>query len=417
MKKLLIATVVLASSFGFASADSVLAAPANPGSATVNCQNGTGNLSFAGQIGDTFDITNSFGGGACEINGLAGKATPSGQGYSAGMGDGYVMSNGLPATFTITGAGTFTLSSGGGALYNVTVMVGGAMGPSGLTTVVKGSFDPNGGDCIFVGQRTSAKHNFFTVGYSYAPGAAECTRQGYVFTDWMVAGSSPSTSAGLPVLVDESAKLRRHFVAVSGDYAAKWEKATSFDLGGGSCLIDGAVRNGWFDVLTDDEGKSRATNDFVRLPSPDFCTKEGFTLSGWTVDGEKNSFGEIAAVVGATYVANWDTNTPTITIIGSRDSVDVSLGVSTCASYVAGPPPRTLPTGCVVVEGVTTGLAAGTEVTPEYRFPGQTSYTTGIPIKVDANGEFTWYRKTGKKIYVRFVVGDVVSNRVIIQAK
>ena len=108
-------------------------------------------------------------------------------------------------------------------------------------------------------------------------------------------------------------------------------------------------------------------------------------------------------------------------IVGSRGTADVSLpSGETCRSYAEGPPPRELPNGCVVVYGVTTGFAEGTTVTPEYRFPGQTSYTAGIDVTIDAEGEFTWYRKTGKKIYVRFVAGDngdVVSSRVIIPAK
>ena len=107
-----------------------------------------------------------------------------------------------------------------------------------------------------------------------------------------------------------------------------------------------------------------------------------------------------------------------IAIVGSRGSADVSLpSDETCRSYAEGPPPRALPVGCITVDGVTTGFDEGSAMTPEYRFPGQTSYTAGIDVTTNADGEFNWYRKTGKKIYVRFMSGDVVSSRVIIPAK
>ena len=107
-----------------------------------------------------------------------------------------------------------------------------------------------------------------------------------------------------------------------------------------------------------------------------------------------------------------------IAIVGSRGSAEISLpSDETCRSYAEGPPPRALPVGCITVDGVTTGFDEGSAMTPEYRFPGQTSYTAGIDVTTNADGEFNWYRKTGKKIYVRFMSGDVVSSRVIIPAK
>ncbi len=69
----------------------------------------------------------------------------------------------------------------------------------------------------------------------------------------------------------------------------------------------------------------------------------------------------------------------------------------------------------VRVDGVTTGLV-GIEVTPWVRLPGQAGYAPGSGVRtVDADGEFTWQRKTNKKVYVYFRAGDDVrSNRVII---
>ena len=72
----------------------------------------------------------------------------------------------------------------------------------------------------------------------------------------------------------------------------------------------------------------------------------------------------------------------------------------------------------VYVEGTTTSLV-GKTVTPYFRFPGETGFTAGTGARtVDAQGNFSWQRKTGKKIAVQFRAGDgVVSNTIIIEAK
>ncbi|MFM8515702.1 MAG: InlB B-repeat-containing protein [Actinomycetota bacterium] len=70
------------------------------------------------------------------------------------------------------------------------------------------------------------------------------------------------------------------------------------------------------------------------------------------------------------------------------------------------------------VEGVTTGLPARSTVIPYFRFLGEPTFTqaSARPV-VDANGEFFWERKTGKKSYVYFeTASGAKSNRVIIAA-
>jgi len=138
--------------------------------------------------------------------------------------------------------------------------------------------------------------------------------------------------------------------------------------------------------------------------------KTGYTKPTGAPDPKTSAAAEII-VSGAP-------GTQSIAIVGARGTSDVSLpSDETCRSYAEGPPPRALPVGCITVDGVTTGFDEGSAMTPEYRFPGQTSYTAGIDVTTNADGEFNWYRKTGKKIYVRFMSGDVVSSRVIIPAK
>jgi hypothetical protein len=73
----------------------------------------------------------------------------------------------------------------------------------------------------------------------------------------------------------------------------------------------------------------------------------------------------------------------------------------------------------IIISGSSTGMA-GEQVAPWVRFPGQTDYTQGSARRtIDAEGDFTWQRRTGKKVYVYFrsVDSDVKSNRVIIAAR
>jgi YVTN family beta-propeller protein len=72
----------------------------------------------------------------------------------------------------------------------------------------------------------------------------------------------------------------------------------------------------------------------------------------------------------------------------------------------------------IMVTGTTTGFATGAILRPWTRFPGQTSHTQGTAsILVDAQGGFTWERRTGKTIYIliRSQDGTVESNRLILR--
>lgn len=71
----------------------------------------------------------------------------------------------------------------------------------------------------------------------------------------------------------------------------------------------------------------------------------------------------------------------------------------------------------VYVDGVTEGLV-GQQLTPYFRFPGQTGLTAGSGSRnADANGDFAWQRRTGKQITVEFRFGEVRSNQVTIPAR
>jgi hypothetical protein len=71
----------------------------------------------------------------------------------------------------------------------------------------------------------------------------------------------------------------------------------------------------------------------------------------------------------------------------------------------------------IEINGVTTGLPAGTRVVPYIRFPGETTFTPGIARpEIGDDGSFSWSRKTGKRVTVYFATegGSVTSNRVTI---
>jgi len=74
----------------------------------------------------------------------------------------------------------------------------------------------------------------------------------------------------------------------------------------------------------------------------------------------------------------------------------------------------------IVVNGTTIGLEEGTTLIPYFKFPGLTQYSPGTArLQIDKKGEFSWKRRTPKKIYIYFATEDkkTISNRIIIKAK
>lgn len=74
----------------------------------------------------------------------------------------------------------------------------------------------------------------------------------------------------------------------------------------------------------------------------------------------------------------------------------------------------------IFVDGTTTGLPVGTVLAPFIHLPGQIGMTIGTARReIDANEEFSWTRRAGKKIRVRFATpqDEYRSNVVIIRAR
>lgn len=71
----------------------------------------------------------------------------------------------------------------------------------------------------------------------------------------------------------------------------------------------------------------------------------------------------------------------------------------------------------VFISGVTTDLVSA-EVTPWIKIRGQRKYSPGAGVRTVAeDGTFSWKRKSGKKMYVYFRVGDIRSNVARIPAR
>jgi len=260
-----------------------------------------------------------------------------------------------------------TIGAGGGG--------GAAGGGGGPAPVLKGSFDPNGGECVWDGLKKTFTDDFFAIGYMYAPGAAECSRPGYVFADWMIKGSSPSVSAGLPVLVHEPDKVRRHFVAQSGSYVAKWSPAVTFNMAGGTCTILGESRSGTYSVAVDSQGQT-TPGTYLRVPASEDCSREGYEFAGWIRDGARANSGEIL-FASSIVTATWQ---PTIVITRSgRDGRSVSM------------------------VGSAPGLEEGSRLTVWVKFPGDSTYTrSSTMLRVGVDGSFSWSRETKRKVSVYF---------------
>ena len=84
------------------------------------------------------------------------------------------------------------------------------------------SLDPNGGTCVTNGFATTTSARAPFLGYSYIPGADECTRTGFTFQGW-AATTKPDTVIPLPLLRGWDDGIWRYFIANSYDLVALWK--------------------------------------------------------------------------------------------------------------------------------------------------------------------------------------------------
>ena len=197
MNRLVLVIVTLTSGLVFALSSP--ASAADLGTVTVAGNDPAITLSATSlnaQVGDTFTINNTS---DRDIS-IQGPISRTSDGRNcATSGDPWcVRTKGAQHSFTVNSLGTVTIKVyNGGAvgaqIGTVTLGSGSSSSSSGVTELLKGTFDANGGTCFLAaGVRESVTNDipsngrmsnwaYHSVSPLYMPGVAECTRTGYRF--------------------------------------------------------------------------------------------------------------------------------------------------------------------------------------------------------------------------------------------
>ena len=380
----------------------VLWSPAHavsPASQTIDCSGlAQGPFTFSGSVGETFTIVNSANPQDCLLFGLAGVVTPGGAGYLGGP-DRII--GGGTATFTIIGSGSFTADTQQSVMITINVVAGG--GPTGPATVVKGSFDPRGGSCVFNGQPRSEPYAFFVIGFSYAPGAAECVRPNCAHVGWNLSSSSTTpVPANLPVLDDGG--VRRHFVGQAGFYVADW--VLSPRLANVTTSTDDMVE------IVLDPG-CRGTVDVKTAGPCDLVDASGTRLTGSTLSGTSKAFVKSNGSVGSCTVST----TPSFlayqnldgTVLAKPSSIVLPAGSATITFFRAPNPPQSVNSVYISKGDATLSWTPPTDA-------NGLKYEIGLRVKtLDNTAWLAWQTLPEKQSGTSMDVGDdlrIVNGRV-----
>ena len=151
------------------------------------------------------------------------------------------------------------------------------------------------------------------------------------------------------------------------------------------------------DLVTGADG---IATQFYTAPAGTGDTRLAYAGGNWVTGAIAGAPDAVSTgVVNIKVALGPDPEEKTILIVGERGTVSGKPGI--------------------LVDGDTTGFEDRAKMVPFVRFPGQSEYTAGSARPtVNAAGDFSWQRKTGKKTYVYFAneAGDVRSNRIIIPA-
>jgi len=319
------------------------------------------------------------------------------------------VSTGSPGTYTVatatgTAAGeyaTFTPTATPANSVTVTVPEGvkvskttGVLWSGGSTTLTVATGTP-----VYVFATKTGTHDV-----TFTSGDITTTAKVKVATVKAAAYNIAITPASQEISVGAFGTAKVKITDVFGNAVA----GTTDDTGGVTVTASGAVRLGGYatsqKVTTDAAGEAEITLIADSQPGPgtvSVAPNTGTQTPAWqtTYTPPTGAPAPVTSAAASVTVTSKPT-TKTIVITGERATVKGKPGV--------------------VVDGITTGFAAGDKVAPWVKFPGQTSYSEGSARPaIDAEGEFYWQRKTGKKIYVYFTNenGDVKSDRIIIAAK
>ncbi len=377
----------------------------SPATQPIDCSNfgAQGPYTFTGSVGESFTLDNSGGISECVLLDMTGVVTPSGAGYNAaGMGGPEIIVGGV-ATFTIVGSGTFKAVTGAGGGPDIIINVVAGGGPTGPATVVKGSFDPRGGSCVFNGQPRSEPYAFFVIGFSYAPGAAECVRPNCAHVGWNLSSSSTTpVPANLPVLDDGG--VRRHFVGQAGVYAADW--VLSPRLANVTTSTDDMVE------IVLDPG-CRGTVDVKTAGPCDLVDASGTRLTGSTLSGTSKAFVKSNGSVGSCTVST----TPSFlayqnldgTVLAKPSSIVLPAGSATITFFRAPNPPQSVNSVYISKGDATLSWTPPTDA-------NGLKYEIGLRVKtLDNSAWLAWQTLPEKQSGTSMDVGDdlrIVNGRV-----
>ena len=180
---------------------------------------------------------------------------------------------------------------------------------------------------------------------------------------------------------------------------------TTDDSGGVLVVTQGQVLlSGMRDravVTTDDSGQGLISLIAAKSPGEGRLTvtpNPGTTVAAWQPGFKPPSgFAKPVTEVSASVTIAGATASPSITISGERGIVNGRSGV--------------------IVDGVALNVDPSATLVPWVRLKGETSFTAGTAsVTLDDDGDFTWQRRTGKKVTVYFMTSDELtkSNRITI---
>lgn len=311
------------------------------------------------------------------------------------------------ASFRVNSGGTIKIMRSNGGITQIgtlTITAGGSGGGVVPIPSYTASADSNGGSCSGNMSWTRIPSIAAFPGVFALPDASACTRTAFALAGWASSANATKAEFGpgsTYTMGDSDITLYAVWrpVGVEVVYDANVGLETQC-VAGGTNLVSAAERRSRASVVA--VGSAAAT------VAP--CSPPGLTLSGWSLAGEAAIIVSPGAALPAaitsgtsvTLFAQWSVPPAkkTIVVLGDRGEVFGKSGI--------------------IINGQSTGFAAGEKVVPYLRFPGQTEYSAGSarPV-IGADGSFSWQRKTGKKSYVYFTSedGTVTSNRVIIPAR
>ena len=94
--------------------------------------------------------------------------------------------------------------------------------PAPVVSLHHGSLDPNVGSCRMNGTAMTTSTRTPFLGYTYIPGAEECSRPGFTFQGWAIR-TKPATVYALPLLRGWDDGVWRYFIADTFDLIAVWK--------------------------------------------------------------------------------------------------------------------------------------------------------------------------------------------------